>query len=100
MADWLKEGTAHRTRVRIDPVRHLLVQDRPGVWVLWCSSGKGRIDSNPHCDKFHSECVALARKAIAEGNLTASDVCGWPVRLFEPPARRSGKPGRPEGGTP
>lgn len=83
MADWIKEGTAHRTRVRRDPVRHLLVQERPGDWVLWCSNGKGRIDNNPHCLKFCRECVALAREAIAGETLDAADL-GWPMRLFEP----------------
>ena len=79
MAGWITEGTAHRTRVRIDPVRHLLVEDRPSEWMLWCSNGKGRVDSNPHSRKFCRECLALADEAIAEETLSPADVSGWPV---------------------
>lgn len=50
MADWVREGTAHRTRVRRDPVRHLLVQDRPGEWVaMIVTRGDGiRVSSYDH----------------------------------------------------
>jgi hypothetical protein len=87
MADWIREGTAHRTRVRIDPVRHLLVDDGHGRggWALWCSSGKGRPDSNPHSNKFCRECLTLANEAIEDDTLSPSDVSGWPVK--EPEAR-------------
>ena len=78
MADWLKEGTAARTRICLYPVRHLLMQDRPGDWRLWCSAGPGSLDNNPHSPKFCRRCVALAREAIAEGNLSAADL-NWPL---------------------
>lgn len=78
VSGWIKEGTAHRTRVRIDPVRHLLVQDRGG-WALWCSSRKGRVDSNPHSRKFCPECKRLAREALADETLSPEDVSGWPL---------------------
>lgn len=80
MADWLREGTAARTRLRIDPVRHLLAQDQHGDWRLWCSAGAGRLDNNPHSRKFCRACVALAVEAIAEDTLSPDDVTGWPVR--------------------
>jgi len=79
MASWIKEGTAHRTRVRIDPVRHLLVHGG-AEWVLWCSSGKGRPDCNPHSKKFCPECLALANEAIGDETLAPDDVSGWPVK--------------------
>jgi hypothetical protein len=78
---WLIEGTAHRTAVRRDPVRHLLVDDGRGrgEWALWCTSGKGRPDSNPHSRKFCRGCVALTRDAVAAGDLDLADVNGWPL---------------------
>lgn len=78
MASWITEGTAHRSPVRKDPVRHLLV-DSGGVWMMWCSAGKGRKDYNPHCKKFCHECCQLAREAIEAGDLSPSDVHGWPA---------------------
>ena len=86
MADWIVEGEANRTRIRIDPVRHLLVDDGHGrgQWALWCSSGKGRKSYNPHSRKFCRECLALANDAIADGTLSPSDVTGWPVTAAEP----------------
>jgi hypothetical protein len=79
MADWIKEGTAHRSPIHKYPVRHLLVDDCHGGWALWCSSGKGRPDSNPHSRKFCHECTRLACEAIADETLDASDVNGWPI---------------------
>jgi hypothetical protein len=81
MADWIVEGTAHRSPVRRDPVRHLLVDDGSGrgEWALWCSSGKGRKDYNPHSKKFCRGCVQLAKDAIADDTLALSDVHGWPT---------------------
>jgi hypothetical protein len=78
VASWITEGTAHRSPVRRDPVRHLLVQDNSD-WRMWCSYSKGREDSNPHSKKFCRGCVALAKEAIAEETLSPSDVSGWPV---------------------
>jgi hypothetical protein len=78
MSSWIVEGTAHRSRVSPAPVRHLLV-DNCGEWSLWCSSGKGRKDYNPHSKRFCHECLALAKEAIAEETLDPSDVHGWPV---------------------
>lgn len=80
MNDWLREGTAHRSPVRRDPVRHLLVCDHGSEWALWCSGNKGRLDNNPHSRKFCRECVNLARDAVAEGTLNATDLGDWPVR--------------------
>lgn len=79
MASWVTEGTAARTGVRAQAVRHLLVQGDRSDWVLWCSSGKGRVDANPHSANFCRECLALAKEAIADDTLDASDVSGWPV---------------------
>jgi len=79
MTSWITEGTAHRTRVRIDPVRHLLVDDCHGGWAMWCSFGKGRKDCNPHSRKFCRGCLALAREAIEDDTLSPDDVSGWPV---------------------
>jgi hypothetical protein len=59
---WLTEGTAHRSAPQQTPVIHLLVQDPPGEWVMWCSYGKGRED-NPYGNRLCSECRALARDA-------------------------------------
>lgn len=82
MSDWICEGMAARSPLRIDPVRHLLVDDGHGRggWALWCSSGKGRPDNNPHSKKFCRECVTLANEAIDEEMLDPSDVSGWPVK--------------------
>lgn len=81
MASWITEGTAHRSRVSPNPVRHLLVRGSDSGWVLWCSSGKGREDYNPHGTKFCPNCRELAVEAISEGTLTADDVHGWPVEI-------------------
>lgn len=78
MSSWIQEGTAHRSAVRKYPVRHLLV-DNCGEWSLWCSSGKGRPDCNPHSKKFCRECLALAKDAIAEDMMSPSDANGWPL---------------------
>jgi hypothetical protein len=78
MASWIIEGTAHRSPVRMYPVRHLLV-DNGGEWTLWCSGGKGRPDCNPHSKKFCRECVSLANEAIEDDTLAPDDVNGWPV---------------------
>lgn len=80
VASWITEGTAHRSPVCRDPVRHLLVHGHGwGEWALWCSSGKGRKDYNPHSRKFCRDCKRLAQDAIDAGDLAASDVRGWPV---------------------
>ena len=81
MADWIAEGTAHRSPVRKYPVRHLLVDGRANGWdwSMWCSGSQGRKDYNPHSPKFCRECAQLARDAIEDDTLSPDDVNGWPV---------------------
>ena len=75
---WVTEGTAYRTGVRKNPVRHLLVHGDTGdKWVLWCSNGKGREDYNPHSRKFCAVCKELAKEAIEGEMLDKADVNGW-----------------------
>ena len=81
MADWIAEGTAYRSPVRIAPVRHLLVDGRANGWdwSMWCSGSRGRKDYNPHSRKFCRECLELAREACADETLDPEDVTGWAV---------------------
>lgn len=72
MAEWLVEGIAYRTRVREQPVIHLLVLRR-GSWELWCSNGRGRM-ANVYRGKICDQCRKLARKAISENDLYFEDV--------------------------
>lgn len=76
MADWITEGTAHRSRISPNPVRHLLVRDG-NDWALWCSGSRGRQDYNPHGTKFCAECRRLAAAAIEDETLSRDDVHGW-----------------------
>lgn len=78
MADWIAEGTAARSRIQRNPVRHLVV-----TGLLWCSAGKAVKDYNPHSPRFCARCKALANEAIADGTLSPEDVQGWPVRRTE-----------------
>lgn len=91
MASWLIEGTAHRSPVRIHPVRHLLVDSGRGAWAMWCSSSKGRPDHNPQSRKFCRACKTLAADAIAAGDLGIADLAGWP--LTQPISRATARPG-------
>jgi hypothetical protein len=75
ISSWLTEGTAHRTRVQMTPVCHLLVR-LDGDWVMWCSGSKGREDS-PHGNRMCRECRQLAREAVEEGDLDAEDAGRW-----------------------
>lgn len=76
-AQWIDEGVAVRTMFgHPNPVVHLVVGDRHE---LWCSGGPGRVaaiaagtglSGGRPCPK----CAALARDAIAEGDLAPEDV--------------------------
>lgn len=91
MASWITEGTAYRSPVRRDPVRHLLVDGRHNGWdyAMWCSGSQGRKDNNPHSRKYCRECRQLALDAIAEGDLAPEDV---PFGFTRPIRGRAGTP--------
>jgi hypothetical protein len=82
MSNWITEGTAHRSPVRIAPVRHLLVDGRANGWdwAMWCSGSRGRKDSNPHSNRVCRECRRLAEDAVADGTLSPDEVPGVFVR--------------------
>lgn len=57
------------------PVIHLLVQDGDG-WVMWCTSGKGRVDS-PHGNRLCGKCRQLVRAGVEDETIDPDDVRRW-----------------------
>jgi hypothetical protein len=86
VADWITEGTAHRTRVQVQPVIHLVVRDSGRFeWSMWCSGGQGRQDTVLYIPgrrpRFCPECRGLAQDAVDDGTLAPSDLTdGWRLR--------------------
>lgn len=78
--EWIDEGASERSAARIEPVRHLLV-DNGGEWLMWCSAGKGSRQTAVSTNKrFCRECLALANEAIEDDTLSPADVSGWPAK--------------------